>query len=266
MTPSDILEQQAIDAAINGSWQQSTLHNKQILKNDPHNIDACLRLGYAYLQLSNLKEAQKYYRKALRIQPKNNIATEHLEKIQILEKKKKAKIKNNNNKFAPDLFLEIPSKTRTIQLVNLGKKEDLAALSVGVEVRLKVKKRRLEVRSVDNEYIGTLPDDISKRLLYFIKESSRYKTFIKEIDLSQVAIFIVEITKGKRVKHYPSFPSNPHVMLTDIHQLEAEDKEGEGDQDDDATDIEDEQWGDFEDEEDKEDLKSYVDVEEEEEE
>ena len=266
MTPSEILEQKAIDAAINGSWQQAILHNKQILKNEARNIDACLRLGYAFLQMSNLKEAQKYYRKALRIQPKNNIATEHLEKIQILEKKKKAKIANNHNKFAPNLFLEIPGKTRTVQLVNVGKKEDLAALSVGVEVRLKAKKRRLEVRSVNNEYIGTLPDDISKRLLYFIKESSRYKTYIKEIDLSEVAIFIVEISKGKKVKHYPSFPSNPHVMLTDIHQLEAEDKDGEGDSQDDAVDIEDEQWGDFEDDEEKEELDSYVEVEEEEEE
>ena len=164
------------------------------------------------------------------------------------------------------MFLEIPGKTRTVQLVNVGKKEDLAALSVGVEVRLKAKKRRLEVRSVNNEYIGTLPDDISKRLLYFIKESSRYKTYIKEIDLSEVAIFIVEISKGKKVKHYPSFPSNPHVMLTDIHQLEAEDKDGEGDSQDDAVDIEDEQWGDFEDDEEKEELDSYVEVEEEEEE
>lgn len=264
MTPIDILEQQAIDAAINGSWQQAVLHNKQILKNDSRNIDACLRLGYAYLQLSKLQDAEKYYRKVLRLQPKNNIATEHLEKIQILEKRKKAKTKNNNNKFAPDLFLEIPSKTRTIKLVNLGKKEDLAALSVGIEVRLKPKKRRLEVRSMDNEYIGTLPDDISKRLLYFMKESSRYKTYIKEIDLSQVAIFIVEISKGKKVKNYPSFPSNPHIMLTDIHRLEAEDKESADD--DDATDIEDEQWGNFEEEEEKEDIKSYVDVEEEEEE
>src|SRR3990167_2434323 len=264
MTPQEILEQKAIDAAISGFWQEAIEHNRHILKIDSRNIDACLRLGYAYLQVSDLKYAQKFYRKALRLQPKNNIATEHLEKIQILEKKKKLKT-NNTNKFDPDLFLEVPVKTRTVQLVNLGKKEDLAGLSVGVEIKLKSKKRRLEVRSMDNEYIGTLPDDISKRLLYFIKESSRYKTYIKEIDLTQVAIFVVEISKGKKVKHYPSFPSNPHTMLTDIHQLEAEDKEGEG-EDDDATDIEDEQWGDFEDEEDKEDLKSYVDVEEEEEE
>ena len=179
MTPQEILEQKAIDAAISGFWQEAIEHNRHILKIDSRNIDACLRLGYAYLQVSDLKYAQKFYRKALRLQPKNNIATEHLEKIQILEKKKKLKT-NNTNKFDPDLFLEVPGKTRTVQLVNLGKKEDLAGLSVGVEIKLKSKKRRLEVRSMDNEYIGTLPDDISKRLLYFIKESSRYKTYIKQ--------------------------------------------------------------------------------------
>src|SRR3989344_2706811 len=131
----------------------------------------------------------------------------------------------------------------------------------------KRKKRRLEVRSMDNEYIGTLPDDISKRLLYFIKESSRYKTYIKEIDLTQVAIFVVEISKGKKVKQYPSFPSNPHTMLNDIQKIENEEKESTDGEHEDSGEIdEDDQWVDFEQEEDKEDLKNYVDVEEEDEE
>ncbi|HRN69807.1 MAG TPA: tetratricopeptide repeat protein [Candidatus Woesebacteria bacterium] len=275
----ELLEQQAIDAAINGAWEKAIESNEHILKADEENIDAHLRLGYAYLQANNLKEAQKQYKKALKIQPKNNIAIEHLEKIEVLDSKKKTK-SSTSVKYDPNLFLEVPGKTKTIQLVNLGKKEDLAGRTVGEEMMLKEKKRRLEVRTLHNEYIGTLPDDISKRLLYFMKENSEYNIYIKEIDLTEVIVFIREIEKGKKVKQYPSFPSNPHVMLTDINQLEEEEEtitneEDNLDEDDDTTeksdededeiDIEDEQWGDYEDE-DKESLDHYVEVEEEEEE
>ncbi len=280
MVNIDLLEQQAIDSAINAEWEKAIELNLQILKADSENIDAHLRLGYSFLQTNNLKEAQKQYKKALKIQPKNNIAIEHLEKIEVLDSKKKAK-SSTAVKYDPNLFLEIPGKTKTVQLVNLGKKEDLAGRSIGEEMMLKEKKRRLEVRTLDNEYIGTLPDDISKRLLYFIKEHSEYKIYIKEIDLTEVIVFIREIEKGKKVKQYPSFPSNPHVMLTDINQLEEEEEEEEGaehdddiedddtektEEDEDEVDIEDEQWGEFEEEE-KESLDHFdVEVEEEEEE
>lgn len=275
MATIEILEQQAIEAAINSEWKKAIELNSAIVKQDSHNIDSYLRLGYAYLQQNNLKGAQRIYKKALRIQPKNILALEHLEKIQILESKNKSK-SASTVQYAPDLFLEVPGKTRTIQLVNLGKKEDLAGLSIGQEVILKEKKRRLEVRTHNNEYIGSLPDDISKRLLYFMKEKSIYKTYVKDIDLSEVVVFIKETVKGNKVKNFPSFPSNPHVMLTDIHQMEEEAREdeekeekpeGEEDDEEEETDIEEENWGGFEEEEEKESLTDYdVDVEEEEEE
>lgn len=277
MVNIDLLEQQAIDSAINAEWDKAIQINTQIVKQDTENIDAFLRLGYAYLQSNNLKDAAKQYKKVLKLQPKNNIAIEHLEKIEVLDSKKKLKT-GSVVKYDPNLFLEIPGKTKTIQLVNPGKKEDLAGRNIGEEVMLKEKKRRLEVRTLDNEYIGTLPDDISKRLLYFMKENSEYKTYIKEINLTEVVVFIKELEKGKKVKQYPSFPSNPHVMLTDINQLEEESDSSETDEDDenatekseeeedDEIDIEEEQWGgDFEDD-DKESLDHYVEVEEEEEE
>ena len=71
MTDFNLLEQQAVDAAINADWPTAVNLNKKILHENAEDIDACLRLGFAYLQSNDLKEAQKYYKKALRIQPKN---------------------------------------------------------------------------------------------------------------------------------------------------------------------------------------------------
>ncbi len=265
------LEEQAIDAAVNAKWQDAVTLNEQIIAENGEQIDAYLRLGFAFLQLNKLKEAIKAYKKALQVQPKNIIAIEHLEKIHILTSKKKQKT-IHTTKFDPDLFLEIPGKTRTVRLTNLGQKEDLAGRNIGEEVILKEKKRRLEVRSLDNEYIGTLPDDISKRLTYFIQEKSDYKTYIKEFGLSEVVVFIKEISKGGKVRQYPSFPSNPHVMLTDIQHLEDteegdEESEEHGDEDDVDMDPHNmaENWEEESDEEDK-DLESIIHVEDEDEE
>ncbi len=268
----DTLEQKAIDYAVEANWEGAAEQNKLIIGQDESNMNAYLRLGYAQLQLNNLTEAKKAFKKVLELQPKNNIAEEHLEKIAILANKKK-KRHSSSTKFDPDLFIDIPGKTRTVHLVNLGQKEDLAGTSIGEEVFLKEKRRKLEVRTAADEYLGCLPDDISKRLAYFINEGSEYKTYIKEIDLTAVVVFIRELSKGKKVRQYPSFPSNPHVMLSDINQIEQdEEKDGESEdeseEDDDEIvegdlELDDEEWEEFEEEK---DLSSIVQLEDEEEE
>lgn len=239
MTNIKNLEQQAIDFAIASEWEDAVSMNKKIIELDEENLQANLRLGYSYVQLNQFEEAKKIYTRALEIQPKNHIAEEYLEKIEILSKKKK-KRSNEKNNFDPNLFIDIPGKTRTVSLVNLGQKEDLADLNTGQSVVIKVKKHKIEIRTKGDDYLGCLPDDISKRLKYFISEGSDYEYYIKESDLNSVIIFIKEINKGNKVKHYPSFPSNSKTMLSDINQIknDMEDEEYE-DVDEDDVDGED---------------------------
>ncbi len=257
MTPIDILEQQAIDAAVKSEWNKAIELNKQIITEDATSLGAFLRLGFAYMQIKEIKEAKNYYKKALELQPKNNIALEHLEKITILESKGKASTSNAN--LDANLFLELPGKTKTVKLANLGQKDELAGLNIGQEIELKEKKRRLEVRTLDGEYIGCLPDDVSRRLMHFINEGSVYKTYIKETSLNDVAIFIREISKGAKVNQYPSFPSNPQMFMNDINNEGQED--GEDHDDDDDMMLEDE----HEDDEEHEDVDHLIQVEDEEE-
>lgn len=266
MESKELLENRAIEAAMNGAWEEAISINKKIITTYRDDLGAHLRLGFACLQLNKLPAAKKIFKLALQIQPKNNIAEDHLEKIQILQSKKR-KISCNTIKYHPDLFIDLPGKTRTVHLVNEGKKEILAGLNIGEEVVLKEKRRKLEVRSMDDAYIGCLPDDISKRLTYFIKEKSIYTTHIKQIELTDVVVFIREFSKGKKVKQYPSFPSNPHVMLSDIQHAEiGEDGEvKDEDLEPDHTDVEigEEDWEDLNEEK---DLESIVQLEDEDEE
>jgi hypothetical protein len=122
-------------------------------------------------------------------------------------------------------------------------------------MELKNKKRRLEVRSLNGDYIGALPDDICKRLSYFLEKESIYQTFIKEASLSRILVFIKEVRKGEDVKGYISFPTNNQPL---IHPLQ-ENENGDDDTADDDSKDSDDDWPDemnvsHDDEVDKQDL------------
>jgi tetratricopeptide (TPR) repeat protein len=202
------LEKQAVEEALNLNWKQAIKLNLKIIKIDKKNLDAYLRLAFACLQLNKIEEAQRYYKKVLKIQPNNNTALENLNRIKILMTKKQKKITEKPINLDPNLFLDIPGRTKSIALVDLGQKNTLAQLSVGEKVKLKIRRRRVEIRTQQNDYIGHLPDDLSKRLLILIKSGSEFSGYIKEAALNRVVVFLKEEKRGKKVAKYFPFPIN----------------------------------------------------------
>ncbi len=231
MNEIDILEQHAVDAAISSHWKDAISLNKKISKLDKNNLGAQLRLGYAYIQLHLLKDAKTAYKKVLRLQKGNQIAEENLERIKILEVRGAKKPPKKDVKLDPNLFLEFPGKTKSSTLVNLGQKNTLAHLVIGQQVYLKPKRRKIEIRTENNDYIGALPDDLSRRLLLFTKAGSLYTAFIKEVSLSKTVVFIKEEKRGKKVLRYASFPRNIQV---DMSKVSAQEGSGEDDADEDV--------------------------------
>ncbi len=219
-----ILEKQAVEAAINSNWLICINVNKKIIKIDKENIDAYLRLGFAYFQSNDLKNATKIYKKLLKLQPNNLTAKENLEKIKVLKEKNLSQ-KNSSIILKPDIFMDVPGKTKTVQLVKYGQKIVLAKLSIGQEVYLISKKRRVEVRTKEKEYIGCLPDDLSKRLSLFIKAGSIFQVLIKEAGLKSVNVFIKEIKRGRQVKKYAAFPLNISANIKNIKEDSSEEND-----------------------------------------
>ena len=243
------LEQRAIDAAIANKWEEAIDFNKKIIEQDNTNLGAHLRLGFAYLQDSQIDKAGKAYRKVLKMQPKHPLASENLERIKILQQQSPTNKEEKKN-LDPNLFLDVPGKTKTVQLVNLGQKIHLAELYIGQEVELKVKKRKIEVRTLSGNYIGALPDDISKRIIYFIENESIYRTFIKEASLSRILIFIKEIKKGAVVMDYVSFPATTQPFNHPLHASEneedhADESSDDWEEDDDSHEEEDDEKSDL---------------------
>jgi len=237
MNDIELLEQQAIDAAMNLQWKQAIALNNQIIKLDPENDSVYLRLGFIYLQLKDVAKSKRFYSKALRIQPKNAVALQNLERIRVLEKAKSSKDKSEQIAFDPDLFIESTGKTKTVALANLGQKNILASLAIGQPVMLKIKKRRVEVRTTSNDYIGTLPDDLSKRLIDFLKAKSIYVTYVKESSLTKVVVFIKEEKKGRSVAHQVSFLQNIQRKIEE-GPATGEDKEETADAEDQEEHLE----------------------------
>ncbi|KXK10578.1 MAG: hypothetical protein UZ22_OP11002000682 [Microgenomates bacterium OLB23] len=64
------------------------------------------------------------------------------------------------------------------------------------------------MRNEQDEYVGALPDDISKRLIFLLEGKSVFNTFIKAATKNSVDVFIREEKKGRKVKNFVSFPEN----------------------------------------------------------
>lgn len=235
MNEIDILEEQAINAAVKLRWEEAVELNQKILSLDNNNVTAHLRNGFAFLQLKQIDNAHKHYKHALTLQPGNVIAQDNLEKLSVLQEGGK-KSKNSQVTLNPNLFLEIPGKTKSIPLVNLGQRDTIAHLAIGQEISMKAKRHKIELRTSNNEYIGTLPDDISRRLLAFLEADSSYMAYIKEANLNRVVIFVKEIKKGKKVAMYLSFPPNSQQNIQSL--TNREDNEDETDDSDDKDQIE----------------------------
>lgn len=198
----------AVKAALDGRWQEAIEANKTVLKEEPKNIQALNRLGFAYMQLSEFSLAKQTYSQVIRSDKFNPIATKCLDRLAQLESTKdhsNGKKTINPTPRHSASFLEEPGKTKTISLVRPGQANFLFNLNPGDLVNLISKKKRVSVESLSGEYIGCIPDDIGLKLAKLIIQGYQYKAYIKSANSKQVSIFVREISRPSNSNHQPSF-------------------------------------------------------------
>jgi len=200
------LRKQAINAATKLEWAQAVDLNLAYLDENPKDFDTCNRLGYAYLQLGKLDKAARAYQKTLALDPYNNIAGKSLEKIKLL---KTGVVITNNQSTTPikTSFLEEPGKTKTVTLVRPADTKILASLNIGTSLLLVPKKFRVNVETSSATYIGSLPDDVTYKLVRFLKHGYKYDCLVKSVTPKSVSIFIKELLRPKKYLQVPSFPA-----------------------------------------------------------
>lgn len=196
------LERQAIEAALSSRWQGAVELNQEILKSSPEDVDALNRLGYALFKLGKIKEARRCFRKVLKIDRYNPVASKNLKR---LKKIKKIEPQKETAQVSPSLFLEEPGKTKMVLLVKIAPQKALSSLSIGQPVVLHPKRYSIEVRTEDKTYLGAVPDDLSFHLIRLIKNGYKYQGLVKNVKENFLSIFLREIKRGAKLKGQPSF-------------------------------------------------------------
>jgi tetratricopeptide (TPR) repeat protein len=186
------LERQAVKAAMENHWKKAVQINQKILKQEKNNIAALNRLGRAFWETGNLKKAEETYKKVLKTDRYNSIATRNLKRLTDSRQKAGKKPAKRKKEVSRGTFLEEPGKTRTVKLVRLADPKILSEFDSGDLVNLEPKKRTISVLAEDKTYLGSLPEDLSQRLIRFIKGGNQYEALIKAVDRQHLEILIRE--------------------------------------------------------------------------
>jgi len=203
------LKNQAIQTALKGDWQHAISLNKDLIKENPQDIDALNRLALAFAITGKINQAKSTYLKVVKIDPLNSIALRNLKKI----KDKNLKANPNGSKYyINNKFLEEPGKTKVIELVNIAQPKVVEQLRTGQTLNLSIKRLKIFILD-DKQYIGVLPDDLGKRLIKFIKGGCQYEAYTKSASVHKVTIFIKEVKKNSRYRNQPSFLPNIESSL-----------------------------------------------------
>lgn len=198
------LHRQAIDAALKCDWQQALDLNLEIIKQEPNSIECLNRLAKAYLEMGNFKEAQKFYKDVLDLDPYNTIAQRNLKKIALF-KDGGTGARRQPAALSLSFFVGEPGITKTVTLIKVAEPQRLMSLSPGTMVNLVVKNRGISVTDQDNHYLGVLPDDIAHHLMRLCKGGNRYQAYIQSIRQNSLTILIREVFRSKRFKNQASF-------------------------------------------------------------
>ena len=198
------LENQAVKAALAQNWEKAVEINKKIIKENSQNIPALNRLAHCHWELGDIEQALKTYKKVLKIDNFNPIANRNFTRLS-----KGGKIKKSLNKkrspFFSKIFLEEPGKTKVVSLMRLAEPDVLGKLNNGDRVIMVAKKRLVSIQNEENNYLGTIPEDLSLKLIEFMNGGNQYDVFIKNIDHQTLQIFIRETSKGKKYNNVASF-------------------------------------------------------------
>lgn len=203
------LDKLAIDAALACNWEEAIRLNNEIIKDEPQNIACLNRLARALMEMGKYNQAKQTYEQVLGIDPYNVIAQKNLKRVQSIKKLDGQALGNSHSLVVdPNLFLEEPGITQTVNLIKVAEPQRLLTLSAGSVVKLQPKNRGISVMDMNNQYIGALPDDISHLIIKLSDGGNQYQALIKSIKNNGVTLLIREVFRAKKFKNQPSFISN----------------------------------------------------------
>lgn len=191
--------QEAIHEALEGNWEIAVELNLAILDEIPDNIAALNRLGRAYTELGQKDAAKTVYKRVLEIDKYNPIA---LKNIKLLPHQK---IASEDIAFSKEDFVEELGLTKTTGLIKVAGRETLLSLACKQLLKLSPRGRLIGVTTMDNTYIGCLPDDLSLKLMNLESRGYVYSVCLKSATDNAVSIFLREIKRPGKAGSVATF-------------------------------------------------------------
>lgn len=199
----DELTLTAINAATNRDWKAAIAANLSMLKQNSKDVDALNRLGRAYFETGQKTKAEEIYKKVLRLDKFNTIATKNLQLLHTSRFTRDGKSPISSS--PPPVFLEEPGITKLVTLTRLGDPKVISRMHPGDAVKIAARDHCVAVTSQSNDNLGRLPDDLASRLLPLLKGGNTYNAWIRSLD-GGIKIFIKEMSRGPKNKDLVSFP------------------------------------------------------------
>jgi tetratricopeptide (TPR) repeat protein len=213
---------EAIQAALECKWDLALSLNNLILGSSPKDLCALNRLARAYMELGNVDAALQTYQLVLEIDPYNVVAAKNTKRLVQVKTARQGRSFTQVRKSADVIlnFIEEPGRTKIVQLVRTASPDMLFALRVGERVELINKSRGIHVYSIENSYIGRLPDDLAHHLSLLMSYGNRYEAFLKHVTHNKVLVFLRENYRNESVMSHPSFPAqtNQNYFVPEIER------------------------------------------------
>lgn len=200
------LKNQAIETALVGDWRAAITLNRQLLQDNPEDVETMNRLAFAYAVIGKTKDAKEMYQRVLALDDQNPIALKNLKRLTGTNSKNIGATSPALAKQVDSMFLEESGKTKVIELVNVAEPKVIAHLMVGQPLDLRIKRLKIFVLD-DKQYVGMLPDDIGKRLIKFLNGGNDYEACVKAVESRKITIFVKETKRSARFKNQASFTS-----------------------------------------------------------
>lgn len=195
--------ERAVKLAMANRWEDAVAANRAILEVFPNDTDSYNRLGKALMELKRFPSARKAYKKALELDPSNQIAKKNLERIGVLAKA--GGVEKEGARVDPSLFIEEMGKTALTTLERVSD-EALVKLTAGDGVQLKRKKDDLLVETLGGDTIGSIEPKLRSRIFKLLDGGSEYAAAVTSLEGGGCRIIIKETYRAPE-QTGPSFPT-----------------------------------------------------------
>ena len=195
---------EAIDLAMQARWQEAVSINQEIVQDFPEDVDAYNRLGRAYMELGQYKQAREAYKSAVKLDPYNAIASRNIRRLNDIKETDRAEVETV--KVEPQQFIEEIGKAGVVTLSDLAPKEKRARVVAGDRVNLKVDGAVLTVASSRGEYIGRVEKKHTQRLARLMQGGNQYSATVIRSTAETMTVMIRETFQHASQAGKLSFP------------------------------------------------------------